>query len=547
MTGTYQLSKEDAAQIATQGFNNPVFFCKYFLAKWFPLDMPWLHRGMLAILTRKCGFLEDDPELDLIIKNFIWYDADDVDQARPHYIFHREEDGTLKMVLGKYTLLLIPRGFSKTTLANAVNLYNIVYQESRFPLYVSKTAKHASKQLSSITKQITSNPRIISVFGTVKPEQRNNEGLKWSESEGFIQTTTDIRMAAIGSGGQARGMLDDAQRPDRLYIDDLEDRESTKTDDRRKDTLDWLLSDLLPVLPELDPNATATMMSNLVHPDCAAVNIMRDPNWTVVHMGALDVDGKPLWPALMDEKKLARKKQSYALQGKLHLYYLEYFNEVRAPEDAKFKKSFFRYEAVGQDKLVTRSIAIDPAISDEEGADFCTITVSGMRLDGMIQILDQWGKVGASPREQVTTYFEMIIKWMLHQHIGSKFGVEANAYQAALIHLLREEMFRSKKNYGVPVYFEVTPLHHRNKKSERIEGILQPRYANGFIVHQRQFPELETSLLDWPNAKKKDWADSAAMSVGLLDDAAPFASQENFEEDTMPPLEEVMGGDWRAY
>jgi len=541
MTGTYKLTKEEAKAIAAQGFTDPVFFCSWFLQKWFPLEIPWFHRGMLAILTRKCEFLENYAELPKIIENFVWYSEEDTEKKAPHHVFRFDDEGKLFMVLGKFTLLLIPRGFSKTTIANAVNLYNILYQECKFPLYVSKTAKHASRQLSSITKQLTSNARVLAVFGQIKPPQRNEEGLKWSESDGFIQTITDIRMAAIGSGGQARGMLDDAQRPDRLYIDDLEDKESTRTDDRRSDTREWFFSDLLPVLPELDSSASAVMMSNLVHADCLAVHVAKDPEWSVVHFGARDLAGNPIWPALMGEEKLEAKKRSYVIQGKLHLYYMEYHNIIRSPEDAKFKQEFFRYEPVTQDKLFARSIAIDPAISESKDADYCTITVSGMRTDGLLQILDQWGKVGASPREQVDQYFKKIVEWHLNLFGNSKYGVETNAYQAALVHLLQEEMFRRK------VYFEVTKLTHSQKKDERIEGILQPRYANGFIAHQRRFLELESSLLDWPNPGKKDWADSAAMAIGLLDEAAPIVSSSDLREDTLPPLDEVMGGDWRSY
>ena len=119
-----------------------------------------------------------------------------------------------------------------------------------------------------------------------------------------------------------------------------------------------------------------------------------------------------------------------------------------------------------------------------------------------------------------------------------KFGVESIAYQAALVHLLREEMFR--KGY----YFEVTPITHgRQRKEERVEGILQPRYASGYITHQRQFGILETSLLDWPNGKK-DPPDAEAMAISLLDDYAPMAapSDSDLGDDEYEPLEE-----WRAY
>ena len=162
-----------------------------------------------------------------------------------------------------------------------------------------------------------------------------------------------------------------------------------------------------------------------------------------------------------------------------------------------------------------------------------------------------WGKLGASPREQIDNYFRLHYKWLPSADIGTlRHGVESIAYQTSLIHFIQEEMFRQSKEQGTDAYFEITPITHSRQdqsKEERIEGILQPRYAAGVVRHLRHFVELETALLDWPNSKM-DYPDAIAMAVSLLDDFAGLSSgEDNFGDDEYAPLDEVMGSDWRNY
>lgn len=538
MTSPLKLTEAERAAIAERAWLDPVFFGQYFMPHWFPKAVPPLHYGLVAILTRRCSFLEDKPFLPWIIENFqrVLDPADPQSKTEPIFQY---VSGKLCMVLGRFTLVLIPRGFSKTTWLNSTNLSNIAYRDRTFPLYCSKTGPHAVRQLMSITRQIATNARFKAVFGELKPKQRE-DNLRWSESEGFIQTTSGASLVAVGRGAQIRGMLDDGKRPDVLNFDDLEDQESTKTDMRRADTRDWFFSDALNVIQELDASSTVNMLANVTHPDCLALRLAQDPDWTTLRFGATDKAGAPVWNDLMSLAKIEKKKAAMARNGKLGRFYMEYYNEVRATEDSLFHQSFIKHEFIPKNKIVKWAIAIDPAISDDENADSCVIAVTGMRADGIIQVWDVWGKVGATPREQVDEYFNMIVKHGLRGP-RDKFGIEAIAYQAALVHLMREEMFRRK------VYFEIEPIRHgKQKKTERVEGILQPRYANGYIAHQHRFPQLEMQLLDWPHGKK-DYPDATAMSVSLLDSAAQYAAVKKPHEDQYESLDELFGEDWRTY
>ncbi len=93
-------------------------------------------------------------------------------------------------------------------------------------------------------------------------------------------------------------------------------------------------------------------------------------------------------------------------------------------------------------------------------------------------------------------------------------------------------------------YFEITKIEsHPTHKVARVEGILQSRYAAGYIVHRRKFPDYENQLINWPN-EKKDGPDVFSMCVQLLDPFAAYASdpdEDDLAEDEYPPLEAVIG------
>ncbi len=543
------LSKEDSQVIAARGLQDPRFFCKFFLADWFPGRMSWVHVGILAILTKQTKFLElfDEEylprDLDKILRHFV-YPEDPTDPASPILpVFVRGADG-LSLALGKYTLIMMPRGASKTTLANAVSVYNTVYLAHKFFLYLSEAGPHAEAQITTVGRMLTGNQKLLAVFGNVRPEQRNTESLRWSESEGMLQTTTGVTFIARGRGAQIRGLLINGKRPDLIVFDDIEDRESVKTYAQRVKVAEWLFGDVMPALPELDPHASMVGLGTMLGPEAVLETLAKDPNWTVVRFGVLDDDGEPIWPEWMDEAKIESKKRSFATKNLLHLFYMEYFNKIRGAESGVFPQITIAPSKL--EEYIYRAMAIDPAISPKRRADSCVISVVGMKASGMIGVLDVWGKRGALPREQVDQYFRLHLMYMPRKH-----GVESVAYQAALIHLLREEMFRKGrelKRLGrnpSDAYFDIQPITHSGDKTQRIEGILQPRYASGYIVHQHSFPILETQLKDWPNGKR-DYPDAVAMAVSLLDDAAPMAGGDTVSDD-LEPLEQVFGGDWRSW
>ena len=534
----------DKKQVLADCYHDPVMAAKLFVPHWFPgpkadggsrnPQVGALHRGMIAILLRKCSFLTYYGDLEWLEENFVYTDADGIERK----IFDLTSPDGPSMEIAQFTLVMMPRGFAKTTCNNFAQLFNILFEEVEFSAYVGETSSHADRQVANIKNEIATNPRIIEYFGELRPPARSE--LKWTED--FFETRTGMSMIARGSGTQIRGLLHKGRRPKRFQLDDLETKESVKTEQQRQDKKEWYYGDVEPALDELDEDSSIVATGTLLHEDALLANLMLDPRWTVVKFGAIGKDGSPIW----HRKGLdwyQRKKAAFIRAGLLHIFYLEYMNEIRTPDHQDFEQRMINILPQPMGDMIARAICIDPAISEADNADFCGLGVMGMTEKGFLHAFECFLQRGMTPREQVDKYFEFAKSYECH---ADMHGVESISYQAALIHLLREEMAR-KQWFFTPV--KVTHKDHsreQRNKIARIRGILQPRYSSGYVTHQMHMPTYEGQLLDFPRGKK-DGPDVMSMCVTLLDPVAGAASsKENYEEDEYEPLEDILG-EWRQF
>jgi hypothetical protein len=527
----------DQSALLTTFYSDPILFLRTLLPDWFPRKMPWVHRGIAALVLGRGDFLlrfgkehwkDEEAEwtvedLQEILEHFVYYPNPD-DKEAPGIPLFSWEDGKLSITTSRFMETMMPRGFAKTTLFNGLIIFMVCYKVVEYVVYISESAPHAEMQLGNIKAELDGNEAIIELFGQIAPERNDPE--KWTGND--IQTLTGVRVQALGRGGQVRGKNSRGKRPDLILGDDIEDEESVATPEQRKKVLNWLMGSARPALKRRE--GRMFLLGTILHSESMLMNIARDPGWIVIRFGAMMENGKALWPYGMTEKEWLNERETFKRQGLLDRFYMEYQSSIHVDADSR-KFAPERWKVVERSRLEFESVAmaIDPAISDRVGADSCVIAVAGMTSHGVIHVLDLWGKAGASPREQVDQYFRMHFMHSVDLH-----GVESIAYQAALVHLLTEEMARKTIEYQRQAYFAITPITHSQRKVERIEGILAPRYAAGYITHQRRFHELESEALDWPNGKR-DHLDALAMAISLLDPVATFAGPP--EEITLRPDE----------
>lgn len=565
------LSESALHQLRVDCYADPVLYARTFHWDEFYSPMSWVHRGMLALLLRRADFLLnfgeeqwkmsswtwDEKQLEKIIKYFRYREDphDELSPWKPLFVWDKAS-GRIHLITSRFTALMLPRGVGKTTITALANEMAVVYRDTDFLVYVSETGPAAKNQLGNLKRQLETNEALIQVFGQFKPARTDEES--WREDH--IETLGGVVVVARGRGGQIRGLNINFKRPKRIVVDDVEDKESVSTSEQLQKAKTWFWADLVPALPQMSAEGEIIMAGTLLHPDALLMNVVKDKDWVSVVFGALDPEDEPIAPFYMSKEQYLAKRQTFARQNMLTEFEMEYGSRVFISDDSrKFKVEQIKIQIMSRTEFLAVAEVIDPAISEERKADFTSIPIVGMTERGQLHVLDCFQKVGMLPREQVDKFFELHFLWNPTHH-----GVETIAYQAALQHLLQEEMFRySHKRdangipYGPRAYFEITKITHgRTRKEHRVEGILSPRYAAGYITHQRYFPELVTQLRDWPLGKM-DGPDSVSMAVALLDPFAPLASwtdekndageplMKQFTEDQYKPLDLELG-EWRS-
>lgn len=517
--------------------NDPGYFCRFFFLHWFPSEMPPFHLGVLALRTRKVDWLNApfySNAIPFLLEHFK-YAADPNDPTSIELpVFRMNDAGKLVMVCDDYLNIIWPRGFSKTTLMNAANIYDCVTDGTTFCVYISKSAEHAEMQLGNIKIELETNELLRAAYSNLVPTRADTE--KWQADQ--IQLLNGAILVARGKGGQVRGLNYRARRPNRIMLDDVEDDGLVESPTERAKTEKWFYSAVEKagqVMEGAKDEEWAQQplrimnLGTLLGSQCLMMTLAKDPKFNTVKFGAKLVyddpnDTRMLWPFKMPYSYYQTERARHQRIGKLAEFTREVDSAIRVADDTIFPNQFI-YEFTTRASLAEVAIFLDPAISDAIDADHAAITVAGRReSDGALWCLDEWGGTGKSPREKVDAFFEHHIKWQC-----TRAGIESQAYQKSLIYMMREEM--AQKRY----WFVISAVNRGSKenKSRRILGLLSPRYMNGMIRHLRPFTGLESNISDWPNGKK-DYADSFASALTLLGESGALVI----------PQDERMKGDY---
>lgn len=503
--------------------------------------MPPVHFGLLALMTKKVAWLNYYPEVHEFLLNEFTYAADPQDPTSTQLpVFRKSSEGKIVMVAGDHLNEIIPRGFSKTTLALAVCLYEVITDGTTFLVYISKSSPHAETQLGNIRIELETNELLREAYGDVVPTRTDVE--KWGADQ--LQLRTGAILVARGRGGQVRGLNYRARRPNMIVLDDVEDEDSITTATLREKTESWFYGAVEKagqVMEGAKEEEWAQQplriinLATLLGPECLTMTLAKDPKFNTVKFGAKLRDDpaneEMLWSYKMPYALYQKERQRHQKVGKLAQFTRETDSAIRVADDTIFP-SIFIYQPTPRSDLVHVSQALDPAISDQPGRDHAALVVAGRRAtDGALWFLDEWGGLGKTPREKVDMFFEMHLKWQTTHN-----GIEAQQYQASLIFLMREEMARRR------YFFSITPIVQGStvRKDDRIVGVLSPRYMNGYIRHLRPLPDLEGNLVDWPNGKK-DYADAASMAMTLLGESAGLVvPEEERAKGEYEPLPDVL-------
>lgn len=236
--------------------------------------------------------------------------------------------------------------------------------------------------------------------------------------------------------------------------------------------------------------------------------------WSVVYKRAVNHDGSLLFPEKLTHEFLEAQKRklgSYSFSN-------QYQNEI-IPEDMQsFKKNWFK-TCNELPKRLFHFAMIDPAIGQKKTSDYTGTIVIATDTDSnwYVRVANRERK---TPTQIVNSCFE------IQKQFGClAIGVEAVAYQEALIYMLSEEMLR--RRVMIPIK-AIKPPTDRTKEA-RIRGLV-PRYEFGRIYHSPGLYDLESELLTFPRSSHDDLCDP----LSSMDEFVTYPDKEKEYEGRIP-------------
>lgn len=375
------------------------------------------------------------------------------------------------------------------------------YPEMQF--IVSSYSGELAQDFGQKTRDLMQSDEYKSLFTTRLKKDSKAKG-KWHTNHGGSYTSTGVGGAVTGRGFNV-GIIDDP----------LKNREEAESDTIREKVWNWYTSTFY---TRQEGNSAIVVIMTRWHTDDLVGRLLQKQEedrlanksnydkWEVIRFPAIAEEDEPpyrlkdepLWPNKFDIHALDNIKNAVGLYDWHSLYQ----QTPVASETQEFHESFFRYfnEEDLENKNLEYFTTVDPAISQNEKADNTVILTVGKERNN-----PNWYRIEETA-DHLTPLQTIDAIFAHQQKYRSSVWVETNAYQQSLRYFIEEEQRKRQQ------YFIVNELRQKNKKEERIRGLV-PLYATGVIFHRHSDHVYEQELLTFPVGKRDDRIDAMAMQL----------------------------------
>ena len=269
------------------------------------------------------------------------------------------------------------RGSAKSTIATmAYVLWAIIgIQEKKFVVIASQTQQQALQHLRNIRTEIESTELIRKDFCSLQDESTEwgTSGLSIPKFKAKIVTTS--RTQAM------RGIRNGAHRPDLFICDDIEDSESVKTAESRRDTDNWFHSEVKGIG---NLNTKYVIVGNLLHEDSLVMrlkeSILGGQPFSKYSEYPIVLNGKPTWPGMYPSLKVIGERRA----GIKHTVWMREFMLNIVPEEDQIITlgMIKRYSYIPErlrNQPEHRFIGVDLAVSEKNTADYTAAVFTVVR------------------------------------------------------------------------------------------------------------------------------------------------------------------------
>jgi len=410
--------------------------------------------------------------------------------------------------------LAAPRGFGKTSIDTiAFPARKLLFQENSFVVIVSATHEVAAQNVRNLGMELTENADIIRTFGDLK-------GPIWSYGKGRLQLSNGATVLARGAGQQIRGLLERAQRPDLIIVDDLEDPEAYRVstwEDYIRKTMEWFFADLLGAI---DVKVTrVVVVGTILHELSLLQRLLDDKDWDTVRLELCDDNYRSNFPDYMSDEEIQDLVRRFANNGMMDVFAREYRNLPIATEDAIFKSEYFHYYKTSgvdddgrpikdpaKDLSIDRVVIVDPAKTVKTQSAYTAIVGAGFSNKKNHLYFLRCINERLKPDEIYELAYRMAVELRT-----TLIAIEVTSLNLFITQPFN--MYLASKGYP-----PVIELHAHGNKADRIKQ-LAPLYRMGHVYHNPDpvvHGPLEAQLMSFDRSKFWDVMDCFAYTIEVL-------------------------------
>ena len=186
-------------------------------------------------------------------------------------------------------------------------IWSVLSGQSHFIVIASQTQTQARQHLGNIRKQLEGNPLLRNDFGALEYESD-----EWG-NRAITSKKYDAKIVAVSIEEAVRGALYKSYRPDLIICDDIEDINSTRTQESRDRIYQWFVSEIIPLGSK---HTRIFVLGNFLHEYSLVGRLMSqiesgERDGLCRRYPLLDKNGKCLWPGMYPNQEAieARKRK----------------------------------------------------------------------------------------------------------------------------------------------------------------------------------------------------------------------------------------------
>jgi hypothetical protein len=413
---------------------------------------------------------------------------------------------------------------AKSTLSEEFLLLEACFGNFGYCIILGETYTKACQRLEAIKHEAVKNMKLYSLFGKLKVP--NNV---WNENQ--IELMNGVMIEAHGWEEELRGFKWHDLRPDRAYLDDIENRTSVKDKLAVDATMKKIYLELMPAMDKERGKIRVT--GTPLAEDCMISRLRVDAAWTAgrypICNGDID-DPKTVatWPDRYPMEWIRKKRDAYERAGQLRGFLQEYMLMAIDTQDKPFEDRHFNEVMFDPAPWLPKTLIIDPARTTDVKKSDRTGRVVVSRLGSRVYVHASSGEYW-KPDQVIDDCFDT----------SKKFGeatvaIEKNSLDEWLLQPMRAAMLSRGRSLNL------RPLQapQNMDKTQFIMG-LQPFFEAGDIVlvgGRGAHAQLVAELLNFPSGKR-DIVNALAYvlrvytGTPVYEDFGPW----NFVEEYEPP------------